>query len=286
MLTRISDYVFIKYVHIVKSRISIKLTWFGAEGFPRRPSQGWLWYCCYGSPCKYKTYGLSIFFLILCVCVCMRVCLEGRQSVFVSERQVICPHVAPAVAQLKNIFGHMRCKHAHIRCICDTYAHCGTSAEAEGKHSLCVRAGKRVCGCVASTCLGRERLYPSATLKSLNGITWDNATMIVMLGRCVFVCALVRVCALTVPEAYSVSWWPQGTPGDHCSSNPWERERGRKINSHDYIRYWNVDSMTWWRFYFPVREIIIHPYVIFCVKETVSNRKRVHNHLLSTLRDG
>ena len=34
------------------------------------------------------------------VCVCV-----WRQSVFVSERQVMCPHVAPAVAQLKNIFG-------------------------------------------------------------------------------------------------------------------------------------------------------------------------------------
>lgn len=52
---------------------------------------------------------------------------------------------------------------------------------------LCVRGRKRLRGCVASTCLGRERLYPSATLKSLNGITWDNATMIVMSGRCVFV---------------------------------------------------------------------------------------------------
>lgn len=80
----------------------------------------------------------------------------------VSERQAICPHVAPATAQLKNIFGHMRCKQAHIRCICDTYAHSGTSAEAERKHGfcicvcacLCVRARKRVRGCVASTCLG------------------------------------------------------------------------------------------------------------------------------------
>lgn len=54
--------------------------------------------------------------------------------------------------------------------------------------SVCVCAGKWLRGCVASTCSGRERLYPSATLKSLNGITWDNPTMIVMLGRCVFVC--------------------------------------------------------------------------------------------------
>ncbi len=58
-------------MHIVA--LSIKLTWFGAEGFPRRPSRGWLWYCCYGSPCKYKNILLvrqSIkMFLILCVCV-------------------------------------------------------------------------------------------------------------------------------------------------------------------------------------------------------------------------
>lgn len=94
---------------------------------------------------------------------------------------------------------------------------------------LCVCAGKRVRGCVASTCLGRGRLYPSATLKSLNGITWDNATMIVMSGRCVFV--YVSMCILTVPEACSVSWWPQGTPANHCSLNPWER------NSKRYVIY-------------------------------------------------
>lgn len=41
-------------VYLICLRKSIKLTWFGAEGFPRRPSQGWLWYCCYGSPCRYR----------------------------------------------------------------------------------------------------------------------------------------------------------------------------------------------------------------------------------------
>lgn len=87
-------------------------------------------------------------FCILCV----------RASMFVSERQVICPHVAPAAAQLKNIFGYTICKHAHIRSICDTYACCETSAEAEEKHGLCVCLYATVCmckrlrGCVASTC--------------------------------------------------------------------------------------------------------------------------------------
>lgn len=67
---------------------------------------------------------------------------------FVSEKQVICLHVAPAVAQLRNIFGYMRCKHTDIHCICDTYAHCGTSAEAEGKYGLCVCMRARACICV------------------------------------------------------------------------------------------------------------------------------------------
>ena len=70
----------IQYVHI--AALSVKLTWFGAEGFQRRPSRGWLWYCCYGSPCKYKNILLvrqSInMFLILCVYVCVRVWRKDR----------------------------------------------------------------------------------------------------------------------------------------------------------------------------------------------------------------
>lgn len=138
------------FVYLMCSHCSVTLTWFGAEGFPQRPSQGLLWYCCYGSPCKYENTRLVRqlvnMFLILCLC------LEWRQSMHVSMRQVICPHVAPAIAQLKSIFGYMRCKYTHIRCICDTYARCGTSAKAEGKHGLCMCVRVRVyvqeSGCV------------------------------------------------------------------------------------------------------------------------------------------
>lgn len=71
----------------------------------------------------------------------------GEATECVSERQVICPHVAPAIAQLKNIFGYMRCKQAHICCICDTYAQCGTSAEAERKQGLFLCVCMSVCMC-------------------------------------------------------------------------------------------------------------------------------------------
>lgn len=83
---------------------ALKLTWFGAEGFPQRPSQGWLWYCCYGSPCKYKKkktmlvnlckyvsdyFNNHYYYLFWCLCVyvCVwrrdRVCLRLRSKSYV-----------------------------------------------------------------------------------------------------------------------------------------------------------------------------------------------------------
>lgn len=121
----------------------------------------------------------------------------------------------------------------------DTHSHCEHLLKLKKKKFVCIRAHQCVCLCVCvcvcfvgvlgNTCFRRERLYPSATLKSLNGIIWDKATMIVMSGRwvCVYVCAS----ALTIPEVCSTSWWPQETPADHCSSNPWETSS--QINSYD-----------------------------------------------------
>lgn len=67
----------------VCAHCSIKLTWFGAEGFPRRPSQGLLWYCCYGSPCKYKNILLVRQFInmFLILCVWVWVCVFGGARV-------------------------------------------------------------------------------------------------------------------------------------------------------------------------------------------------------------
>ena len=161
-------------------------------------------------------------------------------GVLVRKSAVRCPHGAPAIAQLKSVFfwgvgGDKWDVNTHLHA--DTHSHLlnlKKTLRAYMLSSVCVCVcgvlwvgvwvGVGVCsggflggGILGYTCFRRERLYPSATLKSLNRITWDKAAMS---GRwvCVYVCAS----ALTIPEVCSTSWWPQETPADHCSSNPWE----------------------------------------------------------------